>query len=403
VDISSGNEAAGDSHIPDYGILSGMIIKQCFLAFIACAALLPASLAADTVWKRENSPILLKSDLRIKQNETLTIEEGVTVRLGPGVSLVINGTIKAQGSKAGMIVFEPLVPGKKWKEIGLDHITAEGSVISFCKLNGGGEFAKYTGALSISNSSVPILVDHCQFADWYPHNKAIWGYKSSGVSIKSCSFSPAPTDSECIRAIESPWTIESCFFPARSGYNDAVDLEDCKRPGAVPIIRYCLFDGTEDDELDLDRCDADVVKCLFRNAGKGKLDKTYGVTEKKETSGTIRYFEEASGIAADQGSEVRVGECLFIGNMHGLDFKNSSRLKLDNSVIADCVVGVWCYINRQFKGFGPGYAAGEENAFANVKTPVFLQDGAKSDLKYDVKELDTAALMEKFSGETGLR
>lgn len=63
------------------------------------------AIAADTVWRANQSPILVGSDIQIQPGVTLTIEPGTTVYMAAATRLIVSGTLKASGTVAAPILF----------------------------------------------------------------------------------------------------------------------------------------------------------------------------------------------------------------------------------------------------------------------------------------------------------
>ncbi|MBN1413061.1 MAG: right-handed parallel beta-helix repeat-containing protein [Spirochaetales bacterium] len=326
------------------------------------------------------SPVLLKKSVTIKPGEKLSIEAGVIVRLGSRVSLRILGTLDARGSEGKGILFTSIDPGLYWGSLEFNGKNNNKSVVSHCIFERGGALGPFSGEVSFNETTSVVTVLNCIFRQYYHKSKGIWALKSPNITIGYSIFKPSPNTAEGIRARFSPLRIEYCVFEEISGYNDSIDLEDCRAPDPVPEIRYCYFKGSEDDCVDLDRCDGIVENCLFEKAGRGSRS-------------------ESSAIAADQGSKAKVLNNVIINCRHGFGFKNESLIWMEKNIVGDCYAGVWLYINRQFPGFGPGIAGGRENIFWNVKEPLLLENGAEADNKiYTVREIDLKTVSEELMG-----
>lgn len=63
------------------------------------------SILADTTWALSDSPYMVKSDVTVAVEATLTIEPGVTVKVSKGSSLTINGNLYAVGTDQDPIIF----------------------------------------------------------------------------------------------------------------------------------------------------------------------------------------------------------------------------------------------------------------------------------------------------------
>ena len=68
----------------------------------------PAGVIVDLHWRANESPFQITEDVVVPAGATLTIDPGVTVQLGEGVTLHVDGTLHAEGSAAKPIAFTKL-------------------------------------------------------------------------------------------------------------------------------------------------------------------------------------------------------------------------------------------------------------------------------------------------------
>lgn len=89
--------------------LAMVTLLSCCALCVAIFGEAPASktagpLNSDTTWTKTNSPYILMGNVILRSISTLTIEPGATVNLN-GYSLIINGTLNAQGTPSEKIHF----------------------------------------------------------------------------------------------------------------------------------------------------------------------------------------------------------------------------------------------------------------------------------------------------------
>lgn len=84
----------------------------CGLAFVVSApahaaaeTAVTADVTTDTEWIADASPYLISSDFVVAAGATLTIDPGVTVRLGDGVAITVEGSVVGSGTASAPIVF----------------------------------------------------------------------------------------------------------------------------------------------------------------------------------------------------------------------------------------------------------------------------------------------------------
>lgn len=142
------------------------------LILLACTA--PVDTGTDlTVW---SGTVSLDRTTTIPNGEVLQIEPGTQVLMGPGVSLVIGGTLDARGTEAEPIVFGRLDPDEAWAGVvfnrpstpatftDLDRFEA-GSILAYAELSGATRAlaldgaSPYLHALRVHDNTLPTGLD----------------------------------------------------------------------------------------------------------------------------------------------------------------------------------------------------------------------------------------------------
>jgi hypothetical protein len=72
-------------------------------------------------WTTNGSPYILSADCTVVSNQTLTIQPGVTVIIGPGASLFVYGGIDAVGTPEAPIFFRGPTPTDHWNQVVLGY------------------------------------------------------------------------------------------------------------------------------------------------------------------------------------------------------------------------------------------------------------------------------------------
>jgi hypothetical protein len=120
------------------------------------ATYVEGAITQNTTWTLVDSPFVLSGDLVVYPNATLTIEPGVEVRFGGQFSLLINGTLLADGTDDKMIRFtsNKQDPGAgDWEAI--VFISAQASSLTHCIIEYGMNGTTVaSGSLNIRNSKV---------------------------------------------------------------------------------------------------------------------------------------------------------------------------------------------------------------------------------------------------------
>ncbi len=156
------------------------------------------TLTADRTLKKSFGTYIIKSNetLTVPASRTLTIEPGVTVKLGSDSKLIINGTLKAEGTASENITFTSLnSPAQHWKTVNLTS-NAINSNIQYVKFEYGGRFFSNTpseerAALSIFGNGAPV--SHSTFQNSFSAGLRL---TSSGSSVSANTFSVGTTTAD---------------------------------------------------------------------------------------------------------------------------------------------------------------------------------------------------------------
>jgi CotH kinase protein/Right handed beta helix region len=230
--------------------------------------------AAPHPWQLESPPRrevqLGPGELRIEAtrvfeaNETVTVQPGTRLRMGPGASLVFLGKVRFLGQRDAPIVLSAL-GDQPWGGVALQGPGTQGSEWHSVQLSGGTRpsfrSTDYPALVDVHDSS-NILLDNCQFsAHASKHDTLHFAYVRAG-EIRDSTF--------------------------RGGPGDAVDLEY-----SSVELRLVQIVAAGDDGLDL------------------------------------------------MGSQVELRDSVILGaNGNGISSGEESRVDIQNSLIADCKVGV---------------------------------------------------------------
>ena len=127
--------------------LSGLTLSGNSLDAIAFGA---GTLSTRT-WRNLGYPYIFTGGQTVPAGATLTVEPGVTARFGQGVSMMVNGTILAEGNPTAGIVFSGRseTPGY-WSGIYLEGSNLNplsGSTLSYVTIRDGGYFVSRPGNL----------------------------------------------------------------------------------------------------------------------------------------------------------------------------------------------------------------------------------------------------------------
>ncbi|MFQ5771988.1 MAG: right-handed parallel beta-helix repeat-containing protein, partial [bacterium] len=92
----------------------------------------------NTVWDISGSPYVILNTVSVNQGATLTIESGVTIKFDSSTSLIIKGTITAQGEESNRIIFtsNKSTPNiGDWGSVRIDTSSGNSSLIEYANFS----------------------------------------------------------------------------------------------------------------------------------------------------------------------------------------------------------------------------------------------------------------------------
>ncbi len=256
-----------------------LLIMLLNLGASAQTNLVPAEIAEDVTWSGTN---LLQNTIVVRSNAVLRIAPGTRVLLDTAATLVIEGTVLAEGTSETPIYFTRATAGRRWKGIRL--VKAAPSRFVHCVF----EYADSAG------SHLDYYDNDCNDATPPPnrnYHEAVVAIASS-VAFEDCIFQNLPDstgsrEGDAIAIIsDDPQTpgpatahingcrfisigqgihsrfsyilVENSFFTDHHGDNDDIDMYGESTP--PPLIRGNTFlNPAHDDAINPTRCSAVIV------------------------------------------------------------------------------------------------------------------------------------------------
>ena len=217
------------------------------------------SLTSNESWSAASGPYHVTASLTVSSGVTLTIQPGTTVFLAAGANLTVaaGGNLVAQGTAASGITLAriPSATGS-WGGLTVNGGTAQLSYVAFAN-NG-------STALHARNGA-DVTLDHLSF-----NNPGVQYLSLDGSSfiVSDCIFPTSTAGFEPVHgtggiAAGGRGIIRNCWFGKTQGYNDSIDFTGGNRPGPVLQVLNCIFNGSDDDILDLDSTDAWIEGNVF--------------------------------------------------------------------------------------------------------------------------------------------
>ncbi len=306
--------------------------------------------AASGTWSLEDSPFFLTGDVRVSD---LVIEAGVEVYAGPTATLIVEGSLAAQGEPDSQVRFSSLSIAQRWR--GIRFANASGSSSLQHTLI---ERSERSG-LRIVDSQVAL--SHCTISD----NNAPW----SGGGLRATLTTNDLTLNDCVirnnDAIgygggmsvtlgSGVLSLDGCHVnnnsaTARLAFNllsgggglyavgGSVDLTDCRFSGnSLTSLQNGFGTGiAEGGGLSVRNADLTMTRCIVSN------NMAHGL------AGIARVFGNADGAGLHYkapGFSAQIDNTIFAGNFahsDASDFENAAGISvvggamtLTNSVIS---------------------------------------------------------------------
>lgn len=232
---------------------------------------------------RFSGRVELTEDLVVGERDTFDAKPGTEMFLGPGVSLVFRSRVHLDGIKV-----RRLQPDRPWGVIAIQGLTASGSVIEDCDLEGGSEdtirHVYYSGMLSV--------------------------HQADQVAVRNCVFSDNVLGDDTVRfADANGLEIDSIRIDRANG-----DAIDCDLSSGV--ARDVVVDSPRNDGFDLMTSRVDIERLEVRGAG----DKGISFGERSESKVALATIvDSTTGVALKDGSDPVLTEVTIRGCGVGVD------------------------------------------------------------------------------------
>jgi hypothetical protein len=265
----------------------------------------------NVVWYRTNSPIVLNTGYNVPPGGTLTIQPGVTVLLGIGASLTVNGQLFAMGEPNNRITFTRNIGSTSWGRIDFTGNSVT-SFIAHADLS-------YASGNIRANGTTLFL----QSLTWSNTTAQLVDLVGCSITMMD-SFIPGGFGNEPIHFSSFPANGHAIFkgnvFGAPAGYNDSIDFTGGNRPGPIAQFIDNVFLAAVDDCLDLDGTDAHIEGNIFINVHQDAA--------RESTANAI-----ATGADGGNTSELMIVRNLFYDMDHALLVKNAGSAVFDNNTV----------------------------------------------------------------------
>ncbi|MCB9360374.1 MAG: CotH kinase family protein [Flavobacteriales bacterium] len=294
-------------------ITEGFNTKNIF--FFKKGTTVPSNINSNTTFTKEGSPYVIKQDLTIGENITLTINPGVEIHLKQDVNINCNGNINAIGSLDEPILFTPDNTSKNWGYIyfydnaktgNFKHVSFKEGVINFKKTE-------------VTIDSCSFIVKNKNLVDGEKRSAILWGRKGKLAVLNSTFEGNGKGEGVVVYFVDA--TTENSSF---NNIPDAIEYIQTDKG----IIRNNLIRNSPDDAIDLNACNNVLIEnnILINNTDKGV------------SVGTEQYGPSKTGIVIQHN--------LFIGNKTCVSVKDSSFALVKNNTMVNNKNGLYAYKKR---------------------------------------------------------
>ncbi|NLX26514.1 MAG: hypothetical protein GXY61_11255 [Lentisphaerae bacterium] len=310
--------------------------------FLICALGLAAAcplesradtLTSDTVWRQQDSPIQLTETMVVGSNTILRIEEGVTIHAASNASLIVFGSLRAEGSEASPILFTRNEAAETWPGIAFigervfDQVSCTG-VLSYCSIEHASvpEWPLYAFSAGVAARFTDLSISNCTFG---AIDGTVLRAEDSLLRVADCTFDHCGEGVNAVRCYAL--ITDNRFSHIRNGA-DAIDIDmDWSGIEWKPaLVQSNLVDGCSGDGIDLGGSAATVRGNQIRNCA----DK--GISIGEGSNGLIENNEV---------SNCRVG----------IAIKDSSAPMLAGNTVTACTIGIGCYEKEPGMGGARGH------------------------------------------------
>ncbi len=268
----------------------------------------------DTWTIPKNSKIEISKDLVIPTNISLIIEEGAYIKLKSGVSIILEGNLSIQGTKANPVKFEPS-GNKPW----------------------GGIFVS-----SPQSKKVNVVIESTHFSRFGSFPKTNIGDMMLNGGLN--------------------------FYKTHLSIDDVL-IEDAYSEDAINLIysqanisNLSIFRSTS-DAIDLDYTNAEITNMLLKNNLGDGLDISGSLV--KCTNCTF-IDNKDKGVSIGEMSNFSAVNSQFVRNDMGLANKDQSRMIISNSIMENNRIAIAEFIKKPY--FGRPSSQLKDNIYKNNGT-----------------------------------
>ena len=272
----------------------------------------PAEIGTDMTWGIENSPYLVKGDVKILKDVTLTIQPGVSIKFESSESdfrssMTILGSLKANGTLAAPIKFSPIAAANDWA---LNFIGST-STLSYVNLEDSNNeilnpFLALDSNLKIDHLITKNLVSAVAF-------------NNSVAEISKSNFGNGGTMLEVFNHSDVSVSDSSFHDVSTQSYNAAVTIYN---EANVSLENVSVENITSGDALEIFNNANVTLSSTTITQGQGNGVMVYNNAAVSLKNSKVNNFAQ-DGIQAYSGAKISLDHSIVVQNNVGLEMYSS--------------------------------------------------------------------------------
>lgn len=270
-------------------------------------------------WALSGNPYIIVDNVVVPGGQTLLIEPGVTVWIGEGRSITVNGGIRAAGTPTQRITFKAPLASQYWDSIVVNN--NQTNVFTHCDFNNGRHELMFFGTSSNH-------VSHCRFSDC-PDTALALSPDGTG-DVRFSSFHSL-SNGISITGREVGATIANCSFTNCSGFGVfAISSSTWSWNSTVTTeIRNCLFSSVNS-------------ACYFHISGVHHQIRGYGHAR---LYANIFHKIDRNAIAFTEGGWSGESTAVLMNNVivaaeNAIAVRDPWDAKVQNNIVVSCTNGI---------------------------------------------------------------
>ncbi len=329
------------------------------------ACVLPDTISGNTTLTIDCSPYLVRKNVVVLPNKTLTIEAGVEIHFPENGNLLVQGNLQVEGTEDALVRFLPneAIGAIEWGHVYFENTTDTSSLVwmEIIGASQGGHPLKENAALAVWNSVLEM--NHVTLED-VEGNPILARY--SDIWLRNSQLHSKVTG-DLINVKYGFGLIDSCVFRGNDQVDtDAIDYDDVK-DGVIRNSKIYNFLGFNSDGIDLGEGSKDIIV---------ENNFIHHITDK--------------GISIGQNSTVFSKNNTFVECDQGFGIKDEGFASVEQTTFYNNANDIVAF--EKNIGSGGGFVEAANNIFSNTVFSPISSD-ATSDVQVSYSLSDTDSLL----------